>query len=292
MGEKKLDRKKSCFIITPIGSTDSEIRREINGIIDEVINPVLEEMGYVSNNVSHRKNNSCLITPDIIKSIYTADLCIANLTGCNANVMYELALRHAIGKHVIIITDNVSSLPFDINDQRAIEYKNDMQGALDLKNNLKLAINYIDDHFDEISNPILDGLKKIIFDDELTINLKNEYKESLEEIKSNIVALRQILNQKDIGKKDEMPLYLKDILKNHDIKMTAFKAKLNILKKINDIDNLNLSLQELDSYIRELDQICRLCSKRTEDAVFNKMYQDAKSLMDSCRKCLENSSIY
>ena len=38
--------KKTCFIITPIGKENSDIRRKMDGIIDAAIDPVLEECGF------------------------------------------------------------------------------------------------------------------------------------------------------------------------------------------------------------------------------------------------------
>ncbi|MFR1688163.1 MAG: hypothetical protein ACLSVX_13390 [Massilimicrobiota timonensis] len=283
------NNKKSCFIITPIGDVGSKIRREIDGIIDEVINPILEEMDYETNNVAHRKTNSNSITSDIIKNVYESDLCIANLTGCNANVMYELALRHASGKHVIIITDNISLLPFDVKGLRAIQYTNDIQGALELKENLKSSIEYIEKHPEEISNPIFDNLKKIIITDESIPKLNMNYKESLTKIINSIDDIKNSINiSKD--NQDDIPAYLKDILKNHDIKITKLKAQLNLYIKTHNIDNLNNSLLQLKEYNNKLNELCKQANNRVEDAVFNQMYQDGITLLNNSEKTLKISS--
>lgn len=62
------------------------------------------------------------IIKDIVWGIYKADVIIADLTGLNANVFYELGLAHAMNKKVIIITQNLEELPFDIRSYRANEY--------------------------------------------------------------------------------------------------------------------------------------------------------------------------
>lgn len=48
-------------------------------------------------------------------------LVVADLTGSNPNVMYELAIRHAAAKHAIQITS--SRLPFDIQGMRTIPFR-------------------------------------------------------------------------------------------------------------------------------------------------------------------------
>ena len=44
------------------------------------------------------------ILKDIIQPIFEADVVIADLTGLNANVMYELGLAHSFNKKTIVIT--------------------------------------------------------------------------------------------------------------------------------------------------------------------------------------------
>lgn len=152
------DAKRTCFIITPIGGTSTPIRRKIDGIIDEVIERVLKELGYEML-VSHRINDSGSVTNAIIKGVYESNLVIANLTGNNPNVMYEVALRHASGRPIIHITENIGELPFDINDQRTISFTDDMAGAHQLKDDLRVMIRNID--FEVIaSNPVTDALGK------------------------------------------------------------------------------------------------------------------------------------
>ena len=67
-------------------------------------------------------DNQQNILQDIVEGIYQADIVIADLTGLNPNVFYELGLAHAMNKKVIIISQDLDELPFDIKSYRAIEY--------------------------------------------------------------------------------------------------------------------------------------------------------------------------
>lgn len=62
------------------------------------------------------------ILKDIVQMIFEADVVIADLTGLNANVFYELGVAHTFGKKVIAISQDISQLPFDIRSYRATEY--------------------------------------------------------------------------------------------------------------------------------------------------------------------------
>lgn len=125
------DDKKICFVITPIGNDNTEIRRHIDGIIDQAIIPALNEKYKVE--VAHRKYEIGSITDRIISSIWSADLVIANLTTLNPNVMFELAIRYSFAKPAIVIAEQGTRLPFDVNAENTVFYINDPAGAADLK---------------------------------------------------------------------------------------------------------------------------------------------------------------
>ena len=134
MEATKTKDKKTCFVITPIGDNNSDIRRHIEGIIDQAIVPALGEKYEIE--VAHRKYEIGSINDRVIKSVVEADLVIANLTTTNPNVMYELAIRHSFGKPVIVIAEEGTKLPFDIVVENTIFYLNDPTGASDLKQKL------------------------------------------------------------------------------------------------------------------------------------------------------------
>jgi predicted nucleotide-binding protein len=56
-------------------------------------------------------------------SIRSAQVVVADLTGLNANVLYEVGIAHSLGKEVILITQNPKKLPFDVKGMRWIGYK-------------------------------------------------------------------------------------------------------------------------------------------------------------------------
>ena len=78
---------------------------------------------------------------DIIQPIYESDIVIADLTGLNPNVMYELGLAHSFNKKTIVITkDDLSQLPFDLKQYRAKDYDTHFLRFEELLNYLKINL--------------------------------------------------------------------------------------------------------------------------------------------------------
>lgn len=131
--------KKKCFIITPIGDDNTDIRRAAEGVIDAVIEPLLNDLGFEVS-VAHRMYGTGSITKQLLSRILNDDLVIANLTGLNPNVMYELAVRHSVRKPLIQICEKGTKLPFDINEERTLFFTNDMAGVVEVKENFKFMV--------------------------------------------------------------------------------------------------------------------------------------------------------
>ena len=64
--------------------------------------------------------NSDSITQQIIKLLRDAKLVVADLCGHNANVIYELAVRHCLNKISVQLVDETQKIPFDLKDERTI----------------------------------------------------------------------------------------------------------------------------------------------------------------------------
>lgn len=112
---------EKCFLICPIGKPGSDVRRRSDQWARHVISPVANEFGYEVVRADEMPNSG-IITNQLIKALFESPLVVADLTGGNPNVFYELALRHACGKPYIQMVHSGYEIPFDLQGVRTIEY--------------------------------------------------------------------------------------------------------------------------------------------------------------------------
>lgn len=114
--------KKTCFVISPLGSEGTEVRQRSDDLLDLVIAPALEPLDFTIVRVD-RLSRPGNITRDILELLLDADLVIADLSDNNPNVMYELGVRHSTGKPVVLMTSEAARIPFDLAGIRILMYE-------------------------------------------------------------------------------------------------------------------------------------------------------------------------
>jgi nucleoside 2-deoxyribosyltransferase len=80
------------------------------------------------------------IISDIWDAINSCRLVIADCTGRNPNVFYEIGMAHTLGKPVILISQNKDDIPFDIQHIRYLIYEFTPRGMSEFENRLASTI--------------------------------------------------------------------------------------------------------------------------------------------------------
>jgi hypothetical protein len=118
---------KDCLVICPIGEEGTPERKRSDQVLKYIIQPIAENCGYDAQRADKIAKPG-IITTQIIERLLNDPLVIADLTNHNANVFYELAIRHAARKPVVQIISTADKLPFDVSEIRTIRLdSNDME---------------------------------------------------------------------------------------------------------------------------------------------------------------------
>jgi hypothetical protein len=151
----KQEQKKSCFVIAPIGPLDSLTRLRSNQVLRHIIEPVVAEFGYEKPTRADQIAEPGMIPNQIIEHLLVDDLVVADLTGHNPNVFYELAIRHAERRAVVLLIAEDENPPFDVSQSRAIKFDyRDLDSVEECKAELARQINYLQENPNNVFSPV------------------------------------------------------------------------------------------------------------------------------------------
>lgn len=117
-----------CFVLMPF-------KEPFISIYNNHIKPTLEKAGFEIMIASDIFTPTPIID-DIWEHINKANLIVADVTGKNPNVFYELGIAHALSKYVVIVTQNADDVPFDLKHLRYFPYANNSDGLSILRSAL------------------------------------------------------------------------------------------------------------------------------------------------------------
>lgn len=112
---------QSCFVICPLGDEGSQTRRRSDEVSRHIIAGAAAANGLTLVRPDAITRGG-LITSQIIEHLVDDAMSVADLTDHNPNVFYELAIRHAANKPVLLLIRDGQSVPFDLQNMRVIKY--------------------------------------------------------------------------------------------------------------------------------------------------------------------------
>ena len=202
-----MSKEKICFVIAPIGSEASEIRKRSDQVFKHVIEPIAAQHGYKAI-MAHQMSQPGSITTQIVDQILTAALVVADLTGHNANVLYELAIRHVVRKPVVQLIQKEEGLPFDVAAQRTIQIDHrDLDSVEAAKQELSKQITSVEKDPTQVDSPI-----SVAIDISALRSSAKPVDSTLVEIVSLLREIRT--EQKQLGYKSKMSAMAMALLAN------------------------------------------------------------------------------
>ena len=262
---KELKDKKilKCGIIMPISSNDeysAEHWIEVQEMIKRSVNMINSYNIKVS--LVSDSDESHIIHSTIMKNLYFDDIIVCDVSSKNPNVMFELGLRMAFGKPVIIIKDDKTSYSFDTANIKHIGYRSDMSYvSVDLFHT-KLMENILTTYKSSLEKNYIPFIKQFanfellmlptnkISTENYLLQINNKNEEILSEIKK-LATHNQGFNKEQLGEK-----FIESYINSHNIKSNKLIGHIDSIVKasVNDKNLLSLfsTVDELEKFIANL----------------------------------------
>jgi hypothetical protein len=119
-----------CFVMMPI-------RPEFDSVYHTLIKPVTERFGLTVVRADEMYGAGPILE-QIRVGIQQSRLCVADVTGRNPNVLYELGIAHTLNKPTVLLAQSTQDLVFDLSAFRTIVYNTeDLEG---IRTKLSLSV--------------------------------------------------------------------------------------------------------------------------------------------------------
>ncbi|EDN2113878.1 MULTISPECIES: hypothetical protein [Enterobacter] len=252
---EKLER--SCFVIMPIADMAGYDQRHFDRVYSHLIKPACVASGFKPVRADE-VNNSNLIVLDILKRIVESDIAICDLSGRNPNVMYELGLRQAFNKKTVLIKDDRTISPFDVQAFRYCEYDSSLR-IDNAFNNIKSLEKAISSTFEADSNDV-NSIVQLLSIEPAKVGEKTHLSkqdtlifETLNQILNKIEEPKKIYNNRKVVSFKSRSAFLIDQLKTTKVEDLIGRNYMNertfvMLGQLESIENINGVLQFIFRY--------------------------------------------
>jgi len=141
-----------CFVMMPFRPQTDELYRSL-------IKPAVERHGLVALRADEIYATGS-ITEQIRVAIQQSRVCVADVSGRNPNVLYEIGIAHTLGKPTVLLTQDTSDVPFDLRAIRLIQYQ--LEALEAARASLERSLQHIlgEDRLDEAERLIEAGMHR------------------------------------------------------------------------------------------------------------------------------------
>lgn len=119
-------KTKKCFVIMPISDVEGYPKGHFDRVFKHVIVPACKKTGYEAIRADGTSKTNVIIV-DILKNALDCEMAICDLSARNPNVFYELGFRQAFDKKTVLMIDDKTNRPFDINAIRSFTYDSSLR---------------------------------------------------------------------------------------------------------------------------------------------------------------------
>lgn len=256
---------KSCFVIMPIADCEGYEKGHFAHVYNDIIKPAIEKTEFVAIRADEVKETN-LIHLDILKKLIDAPIAVCDLSTRNPNVLFELGIRQAFDKPVVLIQEKGTPKIFDIAPLRYLEYSKEMKyhEVLESQKNLQEAIEATKGVENDAGN-INSIVKLMALSSSAVIpNLDKSNKEimALDFLQAQMTDLKMMMEMvMQDGRKANT--------KRNSIAAIEYERIVNKLEKLNEGKlDLPLADREFSRLLRDTEEIMMNCGNELDHRMF------------------------
>lgn len=289
----KTNDNKECFIIMPISNQDGYDIGHFDRVYEDIFKPAIEKAGFKPFRVDDSKSSN-VIHVNIIKRLIEAPMAICDLSTKNPNVMYELGIRQAFDKPVVLVGDNNPGEIFDVNGINTHQYSRTLSYRDVIKDQNKISEMIQATYKSHNDGSELNSLISLIKINAATINTDKNLNESdlmkviyneVINIKSDMIKLKK---QNDINVREDTFITRRE--KSERFDETPMFGEL-----VNEFNSIKVSNSEIGYKIKYcnilLARIMNLLNKsnisKAQKIRLNMLKDDVKSFIDEMESYIE-----
>ncbi len=234
--------KPLCFVLMPFGKKKDEKGNiiDFDKIYNDFIKPSIEQSGLDPIRADEEQTGG-IIHKAMYERLMLCEYAVADLSLLNANVFYELGIRHAIRPYsTITLFESSSRLPFDVNFLRSLPYDRKLDNLEELKSQLTKKLSNAKSHNKDTDSPLfqlVEGIKPSNIE-HIKTDIFRKQVEYNKEIKLKLEILRKEKNLEGlISLENEINLktvefgVLVDLFLSYRA-VEAFKNMISLVKKM------------------------------------------------------------
>ena len=262
--------RKICFVVMPfstkrtgldVGKGPHEVNFDV--LWSEALAPLIEDLGYVA--VRADSDTGSLIINAMIERLAYADLVIADISLANANVYYEVGVRHTARRSgCVLIAADWADPVFDVQQMRRLVYPlpegtvspetaarvrealaPQIQSMVNKASPVHETVPAVSNALDQ-ETPSLDRIKGQLYDPERV----QKFRDEMEAIAALLAKMRAAsnlpsTNEKEKKRKRDDALAIRDLVEANPTVMDAIR--LEVMKLIRDCVGWSETVEYIDS---------------------------------------------
>lgn len=261
MSKKNRD---DCFVIMPISDSDQHEKGHFMRVYRDIITPAVQEADYHPVRADEVKETN-FIHLDLLQKLIAAPIVVCDLSTRNPNVLFELGIRQAFDKPVVLIQEIGTPKIFDISPIRYLEYSKEMkyQDVLKSQKELKEAILATKNAEGEGGN-VNSILRLLALSSVATVPGPEVYNVdtlALELVQSHMSEMRRVV---------DMEMSWTKVGNISTIEYERISGKLDKLMALSDTPTnpRTKTLDELYTLMKDAEEAARHCDSSTDDRMF------------------------